>query len=272
MQHTIAVPQADPVPPPPRTGVAVEGCYASSLSDCGGELEAEHFISHRMLKGLADERGMIFVRGIAPQGKKNDEENAAWVPAKKLTALVLCARHNRAAKPIDSAGSRFLETVQGVRDMLAENEKDLVIAVNGRDIERWCLKALCGFLARAGKPVPELWARVLFGRNELNHPRGLYVYAGVGDELSGPEMIQLTEIREGETTVGVHAQILIHELAFSMHASRPEGVPTEAHAGKACLFRPECFVFARSDREAKVLLWLSWNDNHFHDTVEITLS
>jgi hypothetical protein len=101
-ERAIVVPQADTRPPPPVTGKAVSGCYAACLSDCDGELEDEHFVSHRMLKMLAGESKALTVRGIDPK----DPDGVRSVAVKRIATRALFAsqpgassdRHRR--KPV----------------------------------------------------------------------------------------------------------------------------------------------------------------------------
>jgi len=263
-ERGIVVAQADPRPPKPTTGIAVSGCYAAPLADCAGDLEGEHFVSHRMLKMLAGESGVLNVKGIAPQNPDLERR----VAVKRLTANVLCARHNRAMKPIDTAGNNFFETVATLGNVLedAPPGAERIVALNGHDLERWCLKTLCGFLARAGKPVPDLWVRILFGHGSLLQPRGLYIYAAVGDVLSG-DAIGITEVRvKGGESVGLFAQLLNHELVFSMAPASPVGV--EEHVGKWRVYRPESFTFKNPANGSTLVLWLSWQDWLYHAPID----
>jgi hypothetical protein len=256
----LVVPQTDPRPVPPTTGRAVEGCYAGCLQDCDGELEGEHFISHRMLKLLAGDKKTLKVRGIDPA----DQDLERHVGTKHLIARALCARHNRVLKPIDTAGNRFFEAISSLPKRLQEEPAGTknVVAINGHDLERWCLKALCGFLARAGKPVPELWIRILFGRRSIIRPHGLYVYAEPGDVFNG-DKIGLEEIRfKDEGPVGVIIKLLSHELVFSMSNDVP--ITLQHHVPKLRVFRPEVFNMTNAANGSEFALFLSWQDFIIH--------
>lgn len=265
VQRVLVIPQADPRPKGPATGKRVDGCYAACLDDCDGELEQEHFISHRMLKLLAGQAGRLHMRGIDPK----DPELARWVTPKNVTAPVLCKRHNHTLKPIDTAGNNFFETIMDLRKVLDEAPPGTkrIVPLNGHDLERWGIKALCGFLARAGKPVDELWVRILFGRGSTVRPRGLYVYAGIGDVLRD-KGIGLSTVLQHGNPVGVIAHLSLHELVFSVHPSRTIGV--DGHEGKWCVYRPSCFAFENPANGSTLELWLSWQDDLYHGSIDVT--
>jgi hypothetical protein len=153
---------------------------------------------------------------------------------------------------------------------LLENESkrtERIIALNGHDLERWCLKALCGFLARADRCASEAWVRILFGSRSLLQPLGLYFYAEVGDVLAG-EGISLEEVRvKGAESIGLVARLLSHELVFSMSTDTP--VTLERHVGKMRVFRPESFTFRNPTSGSTQVLWLSWQDSLYHAPIDV---
>ncbi|HRH00069.1 MAG TPA: hypothetical protein PLR99_27675 [Polyangiaceae bacterium] len=259
------VSQADPRPEGPATGAVVEGCYAGSLSDCGGVIEGEHFVSHRLLKVLGAGKPLK-VRGIDPK----DQERECLVSPRNLTARVLCSRHNRSLKPIDNAGNRFFETLASAGIWLEDHPAGTEhrVATSGHDLERWCLKALCGFIARAGKPVPELWQRILFGRCALLPPRGLYAYAEVGDEIAG-KGVSLEEVRlVGSTSIGVVVRLLNHELVLSMSPGVP--VTLTRQTNKSRMLRPGSIVLENGGNGSTRTIFLSWHDSLQHASIRTT--
>ena len=218
---------------------------------CDGVLTDEHFISHGMLKMLArGERTPLRVHGVNPR----NPEVVRPVAPKKLVAPVLCKRHNGALKPIDTAGNRFYRAITSLRKWLQDEPSGTsrVIAINGHDLERWCLKVLCGFLARASRPVPERSVRALFGYDScaILEPHGLYVYAQIGDMRSGGD-IHVEILYREQGPVGVIVRLLDHELVFSMR-STPVGL-VDRHAGKQRVFRPGALTATRG--ESLLLPW-----------------
>ena len=263
-QRALVIPQADPRPPKPRTETRVDGCYAACLDDCGGVLSDEHFISHRMLKMLAGDSGRLNVRGMDP---RDQDANKRVSPA-NVIARALCERHNLALKPIETAGNRFFETLASLHGWLHEEPAgtEHLVGINGHDIERWCLKAACGFIARAGRVVPESWARILFGYGDVQRPRGLYAYAAIGDVHRGRDIGIEDVLDVGGEPAGVIVHFLNQELVFSMW-THPVGL-TDRHAGKWRVFRPGNLTFNNAANGSRSVLSLSWQDRLHHAVIE----
>jgi hypothetical protein len=263
--RTIETAQSETGNPIAVTGICVPGCYAACLSDCGGEIEGEHYISHEMLQLLAGEGAVLTVTGVDP---KRPEVGRTVAP-KRLVAPILCARHNRALKGIDTAGNRFFlamstleKTLQG--SVGARN----VVAFNGHDLERWCLKALSGLLARSGRTVPDLWIRILFNRGSFLPPRGLYVYSSLGERSDGKD-IGLQELRGvNDVVTGVVVRLLNAEFVLSMHPTM--AMMAEAlHPGKRQTYRPQYFQLTNGANGSASIFWFSWQDARHHQGIEL---
>jgi hypothetical protein len=163
-------------PPGPRTAFSHPKCYANLLRDCGhaeanrsgNPIEREHFVS----KSLQERFGKPFLL-----------DGLSWATnrltmAEEVAAKVLCARHNRALSPLDSFILKFDDVLVAYR----AGRSIGWLTLDGEDLERWAIKALCGGIAsgtvlhRDGRRVPaemppEPYLRFLFGYNEL--PPGL---------------------------------------------------------------------------------------------------
>lgn len=219
----------------------------------------------KILSGGAKKK--LDVIGIDPK----DPTRSVPVSPAKVVAPVLCDRHNKALKPIDTCGNNFFEAVALLGERFGSDPPgtDRIVGLNGHDLERWCLKALCGFLARADREVPELWVRVLFGGGSILPPRGLFVYANVGDELHG-DKIRIEEVGyRGVGSVGLIVQLLSHELVFSMMLEKV--VAVDRHVDKLRIFRPESFAFRHANGSTTVI-WLSWHDLLFHHSIDFDWS
>lgn len=114
-----------------RNGRSVRGCYAAALKDCGGELEAEHFVSKVLLRQLGKTFAVSGMPWAGPKAKSSP---------KALKAHVLCKRHNNALSPVDEAAGRFHRIM-----LAATNGENIGNAeFDGDDLERWSIKLLLG--------------------------------------------------------------------------------------------------------------------------------
>lgn len=250
-------PQADPRPTKPRTGFAHPKCYAAPLNDCSPDIEGEHYFSAGMLELFGGESGLLNVDGL-PGGKT--QRPIHW---KSLVGNFLCARHNRTLSPIDAAAIRAFEFIRSFRERLAAGASR-VVGVNGHDIERWLLKALCGVLRVRKRDVPELWIRMLFRQCDFIQPRGLYVYAIEGQMLSGETLgLSIAEADDG-AVVGASFQLLNHEFVLAM----AEKVPARnEHVGRVRMYRPGGFRISHDSNGAAATLLFAWQGTAAHGGV-----
>lgn len=157
-----------------RSGRGVRGCYAAALNDCGGDLEAEHFVSKNLLQQL----GRCFTVTGPPWAQRGKKTSP-----KAFKAHVLCKRHNGALSPVDTAAGRsyrcMLNAANGVE--IGNHEFD------GDDLERWAIKLLLGANAsnniadsegrayNSGEP-PLDYLQFLFGERDV-HPGCGFMFA-----------------------------------------------------------------------------------------------
>lgn len=267
-ERGLVVPQADTRPPAPSTGEANPKCYASPLKDCAGDIEGEHYISAAVLRRLSGPAQFLHVAGYNPKTPTDTRR----LHVNSLTANILCARHNRILSPIDSAAMRAFDTLATLGDHFDRTapQSETIVAVNGHDFERWLLKWFCGWLAAAKRPIPEPWIQILFGRGSFIEPRGLYVYASVGD-LLGPETTLQFEHAPGvDAPHGCAIRLLNHEFILSMNPTAP--TTRAEHVGKLRIYRPESFIFTHATTRAALALFFSWHDTHRHVPIDLSWS
>jgi hypothetical protein len=143
-----------------------KGCYASELGDCAGGMSREHYFSEAM-------SGVLWGKGLEVEGfpwQKLGEKTT--VTSAALKAKILCRKHNTALSPLDSAAGSFFQTIYtcirgGVQGLIPID--NLRFEFDGRVLERWLLKVLCGVLAsgnHSGKTrdVPKDWVEILYER------------------------------------------------------------------------------------------------------------
>jgi len=125
-------------PPEAHTGFSHPGCFLSSTNDCGEKISREHYISASVLSEIDD---IINLEGVS------------WLPPKKpkklrissLTSKVLCQRHNESLSPLDKNATEFFRALKNFTQASFDGPEKVII-LNGRDLERWMLKAIYGLL------------------------------------------------------------------------------------------------------------------------------
>jgi hypothetical protein len=198
-------------PPGARTGYKNPGCYARALSDCSAKLTQEHVVSKNFLKRLEAPTGFFDGYGV-PLGPGQFPPFKA--SSASLSPKVLCERHNNALSPLDEAMGKALArlTDAALEFATGRSPKPWLHVVNGHDLERWCLKLLCGgsrgaILQGAGfDPTswlpPSQWLDVLFGERRLAPPLGLY-FAGSPGIIGTRAQIELLPLLSNGAPVGI---------------------------------------------------------------------
>jgi hypothetical protein len=148
---------------------------------------------------------------------KNQPKTVA-VP--RLTAKILCQKHNSDLSDVDAAGASAFRVLQ---DAAALNEarrklrprrwKQVRFEIDGRRLERWFLKTLInvgtsrsasGVCALSGSPLatpPRLFIDVVFGLSELQRPLGLYAAAAVGETVTPRDALELRTLLDQAGTL-----------------------------------------------------------------------
>lgn len=164
-------------------------CYAGASGGCSAKLTREHFISKSLLERLEANGGQIHVTKF-PWLADGESKH---VGAANLNAKVLCERHNKAFRPYDEIGTRFLTTVLEVGHPKREAGSRITALFNGADVERWLLKVLCGVAAMEAKPTawgaPRKWVDALLKRDGDRLPPGMGLWFN----------LELVEMFSGDT-------------------------------------------------------------------------
>ncbi|HEY6557433.1 MAG TPA: hypothetical protein VI072_09170 [Polyangiaceae bacterium] len=189
-------------PPKPRTGYAHSKCYARELNDCSTKISGEHYISENVLVELTGGARMVKVTNPAwaPDGGEVE------VPIASLAPNVLCTRHNAALSGLDANAGRLFRALRATKESRAAG----LHLFNGRDVERWLLKALCGLSAIRGDwTPPRVWLRILFGELVFPAPWGMYLGAVVGRVFpSANEHVHLSRISVNGALGGFRMELI----------------------------------------------------------------
>ncbi len=155
-------------------------CYASGLGDCAGPLEREHFVSDAIQRML----GSVDVTGFGWQEGRSQR----LAPGSYAYARMICRRHHDSMDGLDGTALGYFRNLL----MIASGHHidtgalgtigDIESIIDGRGLERWFLKMLCGAIASKaidGKQVVSReWIEVLFGYTVWPDEWALYVATG----------------------------------------------------------------------------------------------
>jgi hypothetical protein len=110
--------------------------------DCSADLSAEHYISKSVLQAIGT---TVAVSGVPWPSLPGGEEKEIGI--NRLTARILCGRHNSALSPLDSAAGAFFEKLQAIEVDLQRrslSRKHSFVLMSGEALELWMLKLACG--------------------------------------------------------------------------------------------------------------------------------
>jgi len=181
---------------PPKGDVAK--CYLRELGSCDDGLSAEHLISRGVVRVLT-KGGDFTVSGLPWM---NEGESRTLSP-EGITANCLCAKHNSALSPLDSAARHFFSSLT---DCFDEDAKQIRSIVSGHDIERWLLKTLRAFAVSGN---------LARGRQRLSgqFATGARFVEMLDDALSWPDGAGLyCTMRPGDVTTN-HARFRLQPLS-----------------------------------------------------------
>jgi hypothetical protein len=176
-----------------------------------------------------------------------------------ITAKCLCAKHNSAVSPLDSAARHYFSSLF---NCFNEEAKQIRSIVSGHDIERWLLKTLRAFavsrnLARGRLRLPGEFATEARFVEMLDDPlswpdgAGLYCTMGPGDVTTNHARFRLQPLsNDRDEIAGVTVDMM--GLVFVLRLEPPED------------FRPEDAMYRPSEiviRFPKVthFIVLSWD-------------
>jgi len=247
-----------------RTGIACEGCYASSTSDCRPPLTKEHWLSEGVLRAAGDGEPLRLL-GLS---WAQSQEISLHPPS--LVSYILCDRHNNALSRLDS-------TAKVVFSALRRYQQDLVkqsdphgnefLLASGEELARWVLKTLWGataakVIAVDGRPIsrlhraadPEILAEYLFRGGVLPSGWGLHVVGRPGAPFSAEAeaTIRMQRDTEGHLVFGT-ADMGVVSFGFSLNT-------LQAGSGQVIRRQPSGVYLVDEGRSTQKVVALAWDD------------
>jgi hypothetical protein len=250
-------------------GTAVTKCYMRELGSCEGAPSGEHLISKSIIEFIQD-TGEFAVSGVPWL----EEGESRILSPRNLTANCLCAKHNSALSPLDSAALKFF---QALRPCWVNEGVPLHHLVSGHDIERWLLKTLKAFavsrnLAKGRQRLPGIFQENVCLIDMLDDPTrwpeltGLYFMMKPGARTENRNHFQLAPLYglDNDVIAGLTANIL--GLQFLLMAEPPD--MAKSHSLRTAIYRPGSIsvtvgaVINRID--------ISWHDRIAHPPISLT--
>lgn len=246
-------------PPAPQTRYSHPHCYLSGTQDCSLDLSAEHYISRSVLEALGNE---VFVDGARwlPPGVRRQ------IGINRLTAKMLCKRHNSSLSPLDTEAGQFFRIIRGISDDLSKrslSRKDRFYLASGEAIELWMLKAACGLF------YSKMAARnrvSLADNHTLDQLRvidalqighwgigcGLYINAPVGLVVTTANAVSMAPITHQNEKRVVGAALILSGLHFQLLFDAAEA--DVLHPTPGWLHRPSELIFENERRRHLVVM------------------
>ncbi len=155
-------------------------CYAAGLGDCDGKIEDEHFVSRSLQRmfGAVDVAGLAWQRGASKHMQ----------PGSYAHSRVICRKHHDALDGLDGNALAYFRNLMLIANPnhistgIRGRAKDITPTLDGRGLERWFMKTICGAIA-AGTiegvtEIPPPWIGALFTRTAWPENWAMYVEMG----------------------------------------------------------------------------------------------
>lgn len=210
-----------------ETGYDNPKCYAYGLHSCSKQMSREHYISKSILKKF----GKIETSGI-PWVK-----NASELPAENLFITnKLCENHNKHLSEIDKKFSQFFDHAE-----ILHKVPNISFSIDGQILERWLLKLILGLESTGNLRSLEIsssermhFLRCLFGFEELDGERGLYVHYRVSDKIKIERDITFQILENNTKIAGIYISICGLRFYLTLHSM---DVSFFKHASENLIYR-----------------------------------
>src|ERR1700733_9124119 len=187
------------------TKFGMDKCWAKSLGDCSDKMSGEHLVT----------AGIFTTDTVMVQGFPWCIDSPKEVGLNSLVRNVLCKDHNSRLSPLDEA---VIGLFQALRDCMRLSNVRCALPprrwtrtnfdVDGRKLERWCLKTL--ITLSIGGPMPlgpksknpstphEDLVALCYNRLQLTPPAGLYVSYEPGDNVTLEDRVMIIPINRDD--------------------------------------------------------------------------
>jgi hypothetical protein len=183
-------------------------CWAEADGNCAGGKSGEHLVS----------KSLFITKKISVQGFSWCKNEPKIVGLNRVTAGILCQKHNNTLSPLDSEASAAFDILRQHFDNAQPSHKFSPLAelqkvapvINAKLLERWFLKTLINLTysgkyqigpnSEVGKPSPRL-VNIAYGKAEFEGGEGMYVAAHSGMLFSSTDTLQLAPLIKDDCLV-----------------------------------------------------------------------
>ncbi|MEZ5921708.1 MAG: hypothetical protein R3C60_10200 [Parvularculaceae bacterium] len=168
-------------PSGPPTNFSNPRCCLAFTGNCSKTISSEHYFSKNVLERL----GRFSISGT-PWLERGQEQE---IGINRVTANILCKRHNESLSPIDQLGGNAILTITDAIDYLAQKgpyRRSAYGFFSGHMLELWALKVLLGMVhgkVMRGEnsslidpaQIPVSFLRRAFYEHQIESPAGFYI-------------------------------------------------------------------------------------------------
>jgi hypothetical protein len=185
-----------------------------------------------------------------------------------LTSRILCSQHNSQLSPLDATGKEFLSDVKSIFDKAFKSEvwADEVFAIDGKKLELWLLKVLCGVFVVSGTiEVPRQWIEILFQREPFAEGSGMHIFGVQGNGSWFFNLVRILSVNDKSGKI-LGAKFGIGGLAFLLAFGKPQF----SEEGIQSIYRPQSIIFQKEANEKR--LDFSWPYGEGTGSVRLTIA
>jgi hypothetical protein len=212
------------------------GCFANIDFNCSRDITKEHVVSRTILESF-ELNNKIAVAGFPWQ---SEAKSFKFIGVSSLVSKILCRYHNNLFSKYDSEAGRFFDCIRrydaGFSIEECENEN---LELDGRLIEYWMLKTVCGFIASKqtseALELKPLFIDILLGNQPMPEYWGLYYDFKEQTVVHKYNSFSFMPLSSGNELKG--AELLLHNFKFYLLLGKAD------HEGAFGMYHPFKFFF-----------------------------